>query len=168
MSYHEKRTIVIIITELFILAAYCIYTYSKYQSGDLPSGDMKAWAGIMLVFIGLTIGVTIVVQIIFNIILSVGIAIQEKRTNGMCDDKDVEKTIDAEMVSDERDKLIELKSMRLFLIISGIGFVVSLATQVLNYSPAVLLNVLFISFSVGSLFEGLTQIYFYRRGIKNG
>lgn len=67
-----------------------------------------------------------------------------------------------------KNKLIELKSMRVGFIIAGIGFVTALTTQLLNYPSAVLLNVMFISFSAGSLLEGLTQIYFYRRGIRNG
>jgi hypothetical protein len=168
MSYQEKRTIVSIITGIIILAAYCIYAYGNYQSGAIAPDDMKAWSGIILVFIGIGVASAIVIQIIFHILLSIAIAIQEKVRNGKCDDKEIEKTIDAEMVTDEMDKLIELKSMRVGFITVGIGFVTALATQLLNYPPAVLLSVMFIAFSAGSLLEGLTQIYFYRRGIKNG
>lgn len=168
MSYQEKRTIVSIITGLFILAAYCIYAYEKYQAGAIASDDMKAWSGIMLVFIAIGVASAIVIQIIFHIMLSISIAIHEKVMTGKCcNDKEIEKTISAEMVTDEMDKLIELKSMRVGFITVGIGFVTALATQVLNYSPAALLNVMFITFSLGSLLEGLTQIYFYRRGIRN-
>ena len=136
--------------------------------GAIAPDDMKAWAGIILIFIGIGVASTIVIQIIFHILLSIVIAIQEKVRTGSCDDKKIEKTIGAEMVTDEMDKLIELKSMRVGFIIAGIGFVVALATQILSYPPAVLINVMFIAFSAGSLLEGLTQIYFYRRGIKNG
>lgn len=166
MSYQEKRTIVSIITGLFILAAYGIYTFSKYQSGDIALDDTKAWAGIMLVFIGIGVVLEIVIQVVYHILLSITIAIQERARTGRCDDdKIIEKTISAEMVHDEMDKLIELKSMKVGFIIAGIGFVTALATQLLNYPPALLLNVMFISFSTGSLLEGLAQLYFYRRGI---
>ncbi|MBH1940761.1 hypothetical protein I5677_07665 [Mobilitalea sibirica] len=169
MSYQEKRTIVSIITGLFILVAYGIYAFEKYQSGVIAADDIKAWAGIMLVFIGIGVVLAIVIQIVFHILLSITIAIQERARTGRCgDDKEIEKTISAKMVTDEMDKLIELKSMRVSFIIAGIGFVTALVTQLFNYPPAVLLNVLFISFSAGSLLEGLAQIYFYRRGIKNG
>ena len=168
MSYQEKRTIVSIISGLFILGAYCIYTYEKYQSGVIAADDMKFWAGTMLMFIGIGVAAAIIIQIVFHVLLSIAIAVQENMRNGKCDGKEIEKTIGAEMVTDEMDKLIELKSMRIGFAVAGIGFVTALITVVLNYIPAVMINIMFVSFSIGSLFEGVAQLYFYRRGIKNG
>ncbi|MHB1484186.1 MAG: hypothetical protein ACYCYI_05935 [Saccharofermentanales bacterium] len=168
MSYQEKRTIVSIISGVLILVAYCAYTYGKYQSGAVATDNLKFWAGTMLMFIGIGIAVTIVIQIIFHILLSIGIAIKEQVQNGKCDDKEIEKTIELEMVEDERDKLIGLKSMRISFGVAGVGFVAALISLLLNYSPAVMMNILFISFSAGSLIEGFTQLYFYRKGVKNG
>jgi hypothetical protein len=71
------------------------------------------------------------------------------------------------MVEDEMDKLIELKSNRVGFFMAGIGFVAALVALVLNYSPVVMLNILFIAFSIGSLAEGFTQLFYYRRGISN-
>jgi uncharacterized membrane protein YcjF (UPF0283 family) len=168
MSYQEKRTIVSIITGVFILVAYCTYVYGKYQSGAIAADDLKFWAGAMLMFIGIGIAAAIVIQIVFHILLSVAIAVQEKVRNGKCDDNEIEKTIGAEMVTDEMDKLIELKSMRIGFSVAGIGFVAALVSLILNYSPAVMINIMFVSFSAGSLLEGFTQLYFYRKGVKNG
>jgi hypothetical protein len=84
------------------------------------------------------------------------------------DDKEIDKSIAAEIIEDEMDKLIELKSSRVGFFFAGIGFVAALVSLVLDYSPAVMLNILFISLSGGSLFEGVTQLYYYRRGIQNG
>lgn len=69
------------------------------------------------------------------------------------------------MLEDEMDKLINLKSMRNGYIVVGAGFVASLITLVLQAPPAVMLNIVFVSFMLGSLFEGFSQLYFYRRGI---
>lgn len=168
MSYQVKKTIVSIITGIFILAAYCIHVYGKHKSGTIAADDMKSWAWIILVFIGISIVAAIVIQIVFHILLSVSIAVQEKVRNGKCDDKEIERTIEIEMTTDEMDKLIELKSMRIGFFISGIGFVSGLVLMVLNYSPAVMLNVMFLSFNVGYLIEGFAQLYFYRRGVRNG
>ena len=168
MSYQEKRTIVSIITGLLILGAYCIYAYGKYQSGAIATDDMKFWAGTILIFMGIGIAATIVIQIIFHILLSIAIAVQEKVRNGKCDDKEINKTIEAEMVTDEMDKLIELKSMKIGFVVGGIGFVAALVSVVLNYTLPVMMNIMFLSFYVGSLLEGLAQLYFYRKGIKNG
>jgi hypothetical protein len=85
-----------------------------------------------------------------------------------CDDKDIERSIQVEMVEDEMDKLINQKSMMIGFAIAGFGFVAGLVSLVLNYSPMVMLNIVFISFSAGSELEGFVQLYFYRRGIAHG
>jgi len=81
-----------------------------------------------------------------------------------CEDKVIETTIKQEMVEDERDKLIELKSLRVGFILAGIGFIAALLCLVLGYPPVLMLHILFFSFFTGSIFEGFSQLYFYRRG----
>lgn len=168
MSYQVKRTIVSITMGALILAAYCLWALGKVRLGAAVLDDLKFWASAMLVFIGIGIGATIVIQIVFHILLSVGIAVKKQVQNGKCDDKDVEKEIKLEMVEDEMDKLIALKSMRVAFVIAGIGFVAALASLVLNFSPAAMLNILFVTFSLGSIVEGIAQLYFYKRGVQNG
>jgi hypothetical protein len=165
MSYQEKRTITSIITGAAVLAAYCIYAFGRYQSGAVAAGDLKFWAITMLVFIGVGVAASIVIQIVFHILLSIAIAVKEKVQDENCDDQEIEKNIKMEMVEDEMDKLIELKSMRVGFVFAGIGFVAALLSLVLDHSPVVMLNIMFISFSGGSLFEGFTQLYYYRKGI---
>ena len=168
MFYKVKRTIVSLASGILLLVAYIIYVSGKVQAGAVATDDMKFWATTMLVFIGIGIVATIVIQIIFHILMSIGLAVKKQIQTGNCDDKVIEKTLELEMVEDEMDKLIELKSMRIGFVIAGIGFVAALFSLVLEYSPAVMLNILFASFYVGSLVEGITQLYFYRAGIKNG
>lgn len=122
----------------------------------------------MLVFIGIGVAATIVIQIVFHILLSISIAVKGKIQNQDLDDKEIEKQIDAEMVEDEMDKLIELKSNQIGFILAGIGFVAGLVTLAFNAPPAVMLNILFISFSAGSLLEGFAQLYYYRKGLAHG
>lgn len=168
MSYQEKRTITSTVAGALVLAAYCIYTIGKYRSGAIAAGDLKFWASTMLIFIGIGVAVTIVIQIVFHILLSIGIAVKAKMQDSECDDKQIEETIGAEMVEDEMDKLIELKSTRIGFFFSGMGFAAALVSLVLSYSPEVMLNIMFISFLVGSILEGFVQLYFYRTGIRNG
>lgn len=168
MSYQEKRTIVSLVTGTLILAGYCLYANGQYQSGAVAPGDLRFWAVTILTFIGITIAASIVIQILFHILFSVGIAVQKKIQDVNFDEKEIEKSIGAEMVEDEMGKLIELKSMRIGFIVAGIGFVLSLVSLVLNYSPAVMINIQFFSFWGGSLFKGATQLYYYRRGVANG
>ena len=168
MSYQEKRIIVSILTGVFILAAYSIYSFGKIQSGMADPNDMKFWAATMLIFVGIGIVAAIVIQIVFHILLSIAIAVKEQAQNGKCDDGEIEKTLELEMVEDEMDKLIGLKSMRIGYAITGFGFAAALISIVLNYSPGVMLNILFFSISIGSLVEAIAQLYFYRSGVKNG
>jgi hypothetical protein len=168
MFYKVKRTIVSILTGVLLLTAYYTYAFGKVQSGTVAPDDLRFWATTILVFIGIGIVALIVIQIIFHILLSIAMAVKEQVQTGKCDDKEIEKALELDMVEDEMDKLIELKSMRISFAIVGIGFVAALVSLVLNYPPVVMLNIIFASFFIGSLIEGITQLYFYKTGIKNG
>jgi hypothetical protein len=168
MSYKVKNTIVSILTGVLLMAAYCIYAFRKVQTGAAAPDDLKFWATAILVFIGIGVAAMIVIQIIFHILLSIAMAVKEQVRNGKCDDKKVEKALELEMVEDEMDKLIALKSMRIGFAIVGTGFIAALAALVLNCSAAVMLNILFFSFAVGSMMEGIAQLFYYRRGVNNG
>lgn len=169
MSYQEKKTITSIVTGAAVLAAYGVYIFNRYQAGTLPQDDLKFWAGTMLIFIGIGIVASIIIQIVFHILLSVSVAVQEKMRNAECDDKEIEKAVEksigSEMVEDEMHKLIELKSSRVSLVFMGAGLIGGLFSLVFNASPAVMLNILFLSCSVGSLVEGFAQLVYYRKGI---
>jgi len=168
MSYQEKRTVVSMVTGALVLAAYFVYSFNRINTGVAAADDLKFWAGAILLFIGIGVVASILIQIVFHILLSIGIAVQNKIQNEDCDEQEIEKTINAEMVEDEMDKLIELKSMRIGFVFAGVGFVAGLVSLVLDSSPVVMLNILFGSFWIGSLFEGFTQLYFYRKGIVHG
>jgi uncharacterized BrkB/YihY/UPF0761 family membrane protein len=162
MSYQEKRTLTSIVTGVVVVAAYCIYAFGRVQSQTAGPDDLKFWGTTMLVFIGIGVAAAIVIQIIFHILLSISIAIKEGT------EKEVEKKVEAAVVEDEMDKLIELKSMRLGFGICGGGFIAALISLVLSCPAAVMLNILFLSFSLGSLSEGMLSLHYYRAGVKNG
>lgn len=164
MSYQEKRTVTSMIIGALVLAAYCIEAFGLYQSGAVAPGDLKLWAITMLKYIVIGVVAAIVIQVVFHIFLSISIEVKETIRNGKTTEQEIEKKIKSEMVEDERDKLINLKSNLVGFILAGIGFVWGLILLALDSSPVVMLNILFISFSAGSLFEGFAQLYFYRKG----
>lgn len=166
MSYQEKRTIFTVLSGIVILVAYCFYAFGKIQSGSVDVEDVKFWANTMLIFVGIGILVTIIGQIVFHILMAISIAISEKVKNSETSDDQVEKAINTEMKTDEMDNIIELKSMRIGFIFSGLGFIFGLVLLALDYSVIVMLNLMYFSFSIGSLLEGFAQIYYYRRGIQ--
>jgi uncharacterized membrane protein len=164
MSYQEAKTGASIFSGILILSAYCIYAFNPSRLEAIPSGDLKPWASTMLIFIAIGIGAAIVIQIVFHILFSISLAVRTKIENQQSNDKEIERAINLEMVEDERDKQIELKSMRIGFAVAGIGFVCALLSLVFNYTPAVMLNILYLSFFVGSLLEGAGQLYYYRKG----
>ena len=165
MSYQERRTIVSIISGAIVIAAYCIDTFGRYQAGAAGVDELKFWAGAMLTFVGIGIAVTIVIQIVYHILISIGIAVQKKMLNEQVDDKDIEKSLNAMMIEDEMDKLIELKALQIGFGIAGFGFIAGLVSLLLGYSAGVMLNIFFFSFSGGAVIDGFVQLYFYRRGV---
>lgn len=163
MSYQSKKTITSMVGGAWVLAAYCIYAFGRYSSGAIAEGNLKFWAGTMLVFIGIGAVATIILEIIFHIALSIGIAIKDRA----CDEKEIDRRIEATVIEDEMDKLIELKSSQMGFVLAGVGFVGALILLVLGYSTVVMLNVMFLSFLVGSLVEGAASLYFYGKGVGN-
>ena len=95
MSYQEKENIVNIFSAILISVIYSLIIYRKHIEGvfDLTE-DFRKWGVIFLIFIGVSIVARIIIYIIFHIINT--IATQEDKIP----------------VSDERDKLIKLKSTR--------------------------------------------------------
>lgn len=164
MSYQEKKTVTSIVSGLILMGAYTVDALGRYRAGAAPLDDLGMWALMMLKYIGIGIIVTIILQIAFHILLSIGIAVREKIRDEKSDDKAIERTIKQEMVEDERDKLIELKALRVGFIVAGTSFIAALFSLALGYSPALMLNILFFGFFAGSILEGITQFYYYRRG----
>jgi hypothetical protein len=146
---------------ILLMIAYSIYALGK----TAPAPDnMKSWAVVMLVFIGVSVAVMIVIQILFHIGLAIGIAVKEKEH----DDEKVERIIKASMVEDERDKLISLKASHIGYACGGTGFIAALIVLAVGLSTLCALHIVFGSFFVGSIVEGCVSIYHHERGIRNG
>jgi hypothetical protein len=167
MSYPVKRTITNILSGIAILTAYCITAWGSYRSGEIATDNLRAWAGLILTFIGIGIVATIIIQIVFHILLSISVAVSKKIQNEKFDDKEIEKQIGAEMIEDEMDRLIELKSLRVGAFVAGLGFVAGLVSLLLNHPPALMLNIFFLSFLGGSILEGFAQLFLYVRGVSH-
>jgi len=171
MNYHEKKTIVTSVMGIIVSLSYLIYAIIKFNEGTAESLTLKFWATSILIFIGIGVGAIIVSLILFHIFYSIYLAIKLKMENAEMSDKEIEDQIalmiKTDTVEDEMAKLIELKSMRIGFAFSGIGFVLALISLLLNYSPVIMINILFMSFSVGSALEGFVQLYYYRRGIRH-
>ncbi len=149
MSYQERRTMVNLLSAIPVLLFYGAYILAKQQTGKIDMAhDLVFWGWTFLLVIGVGIVFTILVQIVFHIV------------NTILTRKEEDPSFE-----DELDKLIALKSDRFSFIVVGIGFVLAMVTLVMKLPPAVMMNVLFLSFYTGSLIGEGAKIYFYRRGL---
>ncbi|MFS1514270.1 hypothetical protein VQL36_17840 [Chengkuizengella sp. SCS-71B] len=147
MSYREKSKIVDLICTIFISTGFFIYVFLKFQEGTLNSGNIFSfWGSLFFVLIIVTIVVNIVVQILFGIINTV--VTKEELPS----------------ITDERDKLIELKATRNSYYVFVTGFLLAMGSLAIGMSPNVMFSTLFISGSVGSMMDSLSMLYYYRRG----
>ena len=141
MYYQQKKTIVSILQAVVLLAVYIIYVVGKVNAGAAAPDDVKFFAVTMLIFIGIGIGVGIVVQVLFHVLFSVSVAVQERDKDG----ETIKTAVNAAMVEDERDKMIDLKSMQITFTITMIGFVAGLGMIALGHSVVLMLNMLYLA-----------------------
>ena len=161
MTFSSKRTIASMTAGIALYAAYIGYSLSS----NAPKPDnLQTWARIMLVFIGIGVVVVIIIQILFHIIAAIGIAANEQDYKG----EKINKIITSSMVEDERDKLINLKSMHIGYTVAGLGFIAVLAALALGLQALYALHILFGFSGAASLIEGILSIYYYEKGVGNG
>ncbi len=148
MTYQEKQNIVNICSGLLITAIYGLLIYQRHQQGKVNlTEDFRAWGVIFLIFIGVSIVARIIIYIIFHIINA--IATKEEELP----------------ITDERDKLIKLKSTRN----SHRAYTLSLMFVFVFLAIGMPIYGVFIFFIVSGLISEIidnsSQIYYHRKGI---
>ena len=161
MTINSKRNIVGMVAGLGSVAAYIVYV----RMGNAPAPeDIATWAKLMLVFIGISVAVQIVIQILFEVVFSISIGMKERG-------KDGEKTkmiVRATMREDEREKLINLKALRVGYTCAGTGLLIALFALAGGASYVAALHMIVGAGAAGSLVEGCAGIFFHERGVRNG
>jgi hypothetical protein len=147
MSYHEKRAIVNMFTSVLVTASYSVYLYVRYLAGGGEfANDPVFWAKAFLVFIPISIVANIIITIIFTIHYRLTAHEEEPA------------------ITDERDRLIELKGSRNALYTFSMGVVLAMITLALGMPISVMFITLIYSGLLSSLVDELTQFALYRRG----
>jgi hypothetical protein len=148
MSYQEKENIMSLISSILILGLYSLYVYNKYLDGnpDLIN-DFQFWGKTFLILIPVTIVAQIIIHIVFAIINKI--------------------VVDEEPPSftDERDKLIELKAIKISHWIFVIGFFQAMLSLSLGMQPWVMFISLISAGFIASIASNVAKIWFYRKGI---
>ena len=157
MSFSSKRILIGMGVGIVMLVAYLVRALGPQAPA---SEDVKAWAILILIFIGVSIVAMIVVETAFHILYSIGVAIKEREQS----DERVERIISATIAEDERDKMINLKSSRIGQGIAGAGALATLAALALGASVVFAMHILLGAFFVASFIEGIASIYMNERG----
>jgi hypothetical protein len=148
MDSKEKQIMVTAISLMLIFAIYSIYVYNKYIADNFNIlNDFKFWGKTFLILIPITIVSQIVIHIVFHII------------NKIVTNEDIPS------ICDERDKLIDLKALRISHWIFTMGFLLSMIALAIGMQPYVMFLTLIASGYISGIVSEIAKIYFYRKGV---
>jgi len=147
MDNKEKQLLVTAISMILILGCYALYVYNNYIAENLAIiNDTKFWAKAFLILIPVTIASQIFIHIVFAII------------NKIVTNEDIP------TLNDERDKLIDLKAIRISHWIFTMGFLLSMVSQVMGMQLWVMFIILIASGFIAAFVAEITKFYLYRKG----
>ncbi len=148
MDQKERQIIVTLISSVLVIGLYIFYVYQKQVAGNLEIlNDFKFWGKSFLWLIPVSIVALIFIHIIYAII------------NRIVTKEDIP------TVDDERDRMIELKSIRVSHWIFTTGFICAMGVLAFGAKPAIMFIILFSSGFGASIISELIKLYYYRRGI---
>jgi hypothetical protein len=149
MDIKEKRILVSLLSSVLVILFYWWYVYSNYIA-DNPAilNDFKFWGTTFIILIPVAIGIQIVIQIIFAIVTHI-----------------LSKGEEIDPIEDERDKLIELKAIKISHYLFILGFVAAMGTLAMGMQPWVMFVVLISSGFVASMLNEILRLYYYRKGV---
>lgn len=153
MTYQEKKSVVSIITYIIFMGVYALIVFNKFQNGDFDHlSEMRFWATIILISIPIQVAVKIVIEIVLAIVSEVASEI-----------KGTEK--DHLDIVDERDRIIELKTMRAEMVFFSLGFMAALGSQMFDLSIHVFFIIIVSVGFLSEIFGESLKIHFYRNGV---
>jgi hypothetical protein len=148
MSYQERKYVVSLLSSFLIFGLYCWGVYLRYKDTSLEGKELyHFWGAAVLIIIPITMAAKIIIEIIFIIVNR--IATKEKEPS----------------FSDELDKLIDLKAMRVSYLIFILGFLLAMGAAVMRMSPSTMFILLLISGFVSEVAGISWRLYLYRKGV---
>jgi hypothetical protein len=134
---------------VLVILFYAWYVYSRYIA-DNPAilNDFKFWGTSFIILIPVAIGIQIIIQIIFAIITHI-----------------LNKGEEIDPIDDERDKLIELKAIKVSHYLFILGFVLAMGALAMGMQPWVMFVVLISSGFTASMVNEILRLYYYRKGV---
>jgi len=148
MDQKERQIVITLVCSVVTIGWYVLHVYSKHVVGNFEIlNDFRFWGKTFLWLIPIAIVAQIVIHIIYAII------------NRIVTNEDVLSK------NDERDKLIELKSIRIAHWVFITGFVLAMGSLAFNMKPQVMFITLFASGFGASIVSEMAKLYYYRKGV---
>jgi len=148
MYRKEKQLLISNLSSLLLMILYSLYVYINYFREDpLLIHNTAFWAKAFLILIPILMGVQILLHIAMAIVYKIT-ANEEIPT-----------------ITDEMDRLIELKAMRVSHWVFIAGFILAMASQAMGMATWVMFPVLIGSMFMAGIIEGMLQIWFYMKGV---
>jgi len=149
MSFQEKNITVSLSIFVAILGFYLIRVFQMVQNESFNSTNVfRLWGIIAVLAVIGTILATIFTHIVGGIVHKV-------RTN---EDPHIED------IQDERDKIIDLKGIRVAYTLSSIGVALSMLTFVFGQPPLVMFSLLIFFGVLAQVVADIWRLTLYRRG----
>lgn len=148
MTFQEKGIAVALGVLVLMYGIYGVALYDMFLEGQFAATD----AGSLL---GKSILTLMAAVVITTLIVRIGMTVIEAIVT-----RDTHPVI-----SDERDRLIELRGLRISHFVFAGGFVVAMIALALGQSAFVVINLIILSLGAGEALGSISQLYLYRRGL---
>jgi hypothetical protein len=150
MSFQEKNIAVSLVNFSLILSFYLFRLWQLIGSDRFePNQIFRLWVIIIVAAIVVTIVAIILTQIGAGIIEAI-----KTKTVPVIED-----------ITDERDKLIDLKGTKTTYTLSSIGTFLAMLTFALGQPPLVMFTLLILVGLLAQIVGDIVRLYFYRRGV---
>lgn len=146
MTYQERQAVGNLIAGIIIFSAYFYWVWRAIDGGLLDSDNAAT-----------TIGRGILVLILGGVLINIGVQILTSIVISI-----ITREPKPSFVVDERDRMLELRAIRVSYTIIGLGFVASMVALALGVVPLVVLQFIVLSFAIGTIFESILMLIFYR------
>lgn len=148
MSYQERRALVSLGTSILVNAGYLANMLPRQPVGDSYAPEVfRFWGEFFLILILVSIIIEIAVAILFSILNT--IATRETEPG----------------ITDERDRLIELKASRIGFYAFTIGFLLAMVALAMGMTPSTMFIIIMIGGVASQVVDHFSAFWFYRWGV---
>lgn len=149
MSNKEKESAISLTLSLLVTIPYLIFVWNKFNAEAIPVGaELQFWASAILLLIPVKIISLIIGYIIISIVLTIA-----------------KKPVELDSISDERDRLIELKAVRNSSFFFYMSLIVAMIIGANGHSIAQTFMTMLIGGFLTEIIEHLSKFYYYQKGV---